>query len=650
MRSIYAFMAGINEYPEEIAAPLGGCVNDITEARRLLLERTGGAAEVRTALDGAATVAAVEEGIRTFLGAAGPGDTALFWYSGHGTRTEASGADLLIEATGWNQALLCADGPLLDKRLGALLDAVAARGVHMVAVLDCCYSGGGTREDREAGLTARFAPPPPGLRFTAGRDVVVPQGPARHVLLAASRLDQLSYEGQFGGQRHGAFTHALLDAVRVAGPDATYRQLLSAAAARVERRFGSGQRPVLYPQAPGGVADLPFLGGAVADTAGELLLRHGAEGWEVDCGTSHGLRDGDGAEGTEFDVVGAYDAERGPVLRARRVHADRTLVDPVGWVPDTGRVYPVALSAVASAPATVGVEGAGEGWPGAAERLRAAVASYGPGGGPAPLLRIVDGPDEAGEPHFRVVLDGGRARVLGRDGTAFVAPLPCGTDADARRVVRCLTHLARWHQLRDLASRPSVLDNLVQVEIVPWDAPDGPPLMPDGSGEIVCRYAPEDAAGPREPWVSIRLRNRSPQRKLWCVLLDLTDGYAADSALFPGHFIGPGRTGYALDGDPVELSLPVGRPAVPGAQVRDWLKLIVAEGELNTAPFQLKAWDAAGAGSRTDGAAARDPGATGVLPFTAPQRPAGPRDTRRVTGGAPGRWATRTIVLRTLVP
>ncbi|MGW3649504.1 caspase family protein [Streptomyces sp. NPDC000878] len=676
MGSIHTFMAGINDYPPDIATPLRGCLNDIAEAHRLVTSRTGGGARVRTALNGAATVAAVEDGIRTFLGAAGPGDTALFWFSGHGTRQLASGSDLLIEATGWNQALVCADGPLPDKRLGALLAEVAARGADVVAVIDCCYSGGADRESQLAGATARFAPPRPGWRQPAtGREVAVPQGPPRHLLLAASRLDQLSYEDHFGGRRHGAFTYALLGAARAAGPDATYRELLAAADARVQRT-GIQQRPVLSPETPGGPADLPFLGevtrGAAPGATGEHLLRFAADGWEVDCGTGHGLRDGAGAEGTEFGVVGGRaegagvgivgDRAEGTgigivgdraeatarLVRARLVHTDRTLVDPLGWSPDPERVYPVTPTALATPPATLTVD-EDPARPGAAALLRATVASYGPGGGPAPLVRVVNSPEEYGDPHFRLVVRGDTVRVLGRDGTEFVAPLPFrgGTTGDPRRIVDCLSHLTRWFRLRDLTSRPSLLDNLVQVEVVPWGDIDGPALVPDGSGEIVRSYAPEGAPGPREPWVTIRLRNRSPQRTLWCVLLDLTDRYASDPVLFPGHFIGPGHTGYALDGDPVQLSLPAERAVVPGAESRDWLKLIVAEGELSTTPFQLRPWDPyEEAGARESGA-----GADGVLRFDGPQTSYGRRELGPVAGGGgPGRWATRTIALRTVVP
>ncbi|MEU9988526.1 caspase family protein [Streptomyces sp. NPDC048045] len=598
MSSIKALLVGIDDYPASVASTLGGCVNDIAEAHRLLTESAGERADIAVLMNGEATVDAVTDAVLGHLGSAGPGDTALLWFSGHGTQEAAAGADLLIEATGMNQALVCVDGPLPDKRLGALLDRVAAGGAQVTAVLDCCHSGGATRE---AELTERYAPPRPGWDL-AGQETRGPGGPPRHVLLAASRLDEPSYEGWFEGHKHGAFTHALLGAVRAAGPGATCRELLAGAAARVQRA-GSTQHPVLFPDAPGGPADRPLLGGAV-QPASPHLLRYGADGWEVDCGAVHGLREGAAqAQDTRFAAL-----DEGPgrgVVRAVEVSAARTLVTPVDWEPEPERVYPVALSQVALPAASVTVEGSAQDEEWLAGELGA-------------LVRLVEGPEDAHGLHFRVRVQDGRARLLRRDGTEFTAPLPFRGPGDAGRVADCLGHLARWHQLRDLAPRPSLLDGLVELEIVPWGSDE--PLRPDASGELVCPYLP-GPAGPRPPWVSIRLHNRSPDRTLWCVLLDLTDAYACDPVLYPGHFIGPGHTGHALDGDPVQLSLPASRAAVPGAETRDWLKLIVADRELNTVPFQLPPWDTATGG--------------------------------RVLGpvlGAAGRWTAVTVPLRTLVP
>ncbi|MFE1441812.1 caspase family protein [Streptomyces sp. NPDC058739] len=699
MGTVYTLFVGIDAYPLPHRS-LRGAVNDV-EAAAGLLGRLGEATfEPRFLRNEEATTDAVVDAVRDHLGAAGPGDTALFWFSGHGTDYAAAlPAHHRVEATGRYQALVCADSPLqggrplTDKELGALLETVAARGAHVAAVLDCCFSGGGTR--LPAGLTARYEPPaawwgvPPD-----GRGSVAAAGApaARHVLLAAGRLDELSYERDFDGVPHGVFTHALLTALRAAGPDATYRELLAAAHCLVQTERAD-QHPVLFPPQPGGIADQPFLGGAVARSRGPHLLRNGPRGWEVDCGRVHGLR-GDGPDGAEFTVTSTgSESATAPVaptgaapvmapvtvpgaapvtapvvppgaapriLRARSVLSDRTEVAPVGWVPDRRRVYPVALSALALPPTHVRVEtpDGSEAARRAAGSVREAIASAGPDGRPSPLLRLVDEAGSGAGLLLRVVVSaepgpepgpGLAARLLRRDGSAAVARLPLGGPRDARRVVACLHHLTRWHQLLTLDNPVSPLADLVRVEIRPWtyDGPwssDGPsPLLPDGGGEIVCSYGRTPSGLPQEPWLSVRLHNRSATRKLWCVLLNLTDDYAGHTGLYPGHFVGPGRTGFALDDRPVALTVPAHR-ARPGAQVRDWLKLVVAEGELNTGPFHLPPWDPENDDDRLSPLAEDD----GMLRLTPPGQ--GDRHMGEAPASGPGQWATRTIPLRTVIP
>ncbi|NEA14096.1 caspase family protein, partial [Streptomyces halstedii] len=124
------------------------------------------------------------------------------------------------------------------------------------------------------------------------------------LLLAASRADQQAHETYFGGRRYGVFTRAVLDAVREAPVGVSYREVLSAADARVQCA-GGRQQPVLFPPGPGGTADRPFLADGAARTAVAHLLRHGAAGWEIDCGAGHGLREDapGGAAAAEFAVV-----------------------------------------------------------------------------------------------------------------------------------------------------------------------------------------------------------------------------------------------------------------------------------------------------------------------------------------------------------
>ncbi|MCL7380917.1 caspase family protein [Streptomyces sp. 35G-GA-8] len=650
MGTVFILLVGINDYaalrppadppgPSGAPASLGGCVNDIRAARGWLEGRLGGPPpRILELTDGEATVAAVTDALRSHLGQAGPGDTALFWYAGHGTRFAATErAHLYIEPTGYCQALVCADGILIDKDLGALLDGVASAGAHTVAVLDSCFSGGATRLGED--LVRRSLPHDPswpaygdlGPRAAGpranrprARDVPAPAEAARHVLLAACRVNQASYEDGHGTDRHGLFTRALLGALRDMGPGATYRQVLAAAGSRV-RSATEHQNPVLSPAEPGGIADRVVLGGAADRTLSPHLLLRGPDGWQVDCGSTHGLSSGPDAarggrdtdfSGTEFSVV---DADReGDVVRVRAVEPLRALVTPVGWTPDPVRVYPVAVSALALPPTTVVVDGGDR-------ALLDAIDA-------APLLRLADGgPGPRSGQVFKVVVrDDGRARVLRRDGTEATAPLP------VHRVPDCLVHLTRWHQLRDLANPASSLASLVDVDVSVWN---GERILPDGHGEIRCAY--DDGRG---PLLSVRIHNRSHDRTLWCVLLDLTDSYASHSALFPGDFIGPGRTGYAFGNAPVHLSLPESRKAEPGAYVRDWLKLIVAEGEFSTVPFRLGPWSADAP------PVARDIGEDHVLRLTRP--PHAGRDAGPGPGGgrAPGQWYALTVPVRTVVP
>ncbi|MFJ9741635.1 caspase family protein [Streptomyces sp. NPDC101166] len=654
--AVHALLVGINAYPGGRCPPLEGCLNDVETAEEALLRRTGRRLELRRLLDGDATVTAVESAVRDHLGRAGPGDTALFWFSGHGTEKPATErVHLDVEATGRWQALVCVDGLLVDKRLGALLDEVAARGVHTVAVLDCCYAGGATRGRH---LTPRFASPDPAWFAAAARDARVPARPARHVLLAATRLDQPSYEGRFGGRAHGLFTYALLGALRAAGPEATYRELLAATRSRLQVSCAY-QHPTLAPSEPGGAADHPFLDGAGARDPSPFLLREDRrDGWQVDCGAGHGLPF---EPGTEFRVTSpnaapGRPAERtkaagrvttpeptGHVVRAVAVGSERTLVTPAGWEPEPSRVYPVALSALAVPPASVALSAPGD--RAAARALRRALAEAGPGRGPSPLLRLVERPQEqAGDLLFRVEAREGRAHVLRRDGSPFVHPLPLARPEDADRVAACLVHLTRWHQLRDLEAPPGPVTGHVRLEITPWGGDT--PLAADEHGEIVCRYD-LGPGGPVPPQVSVRLRHTAPEgRRLWCLLLDLTDSFASHTSLFDdGRFVGPGRTGYALDNRPVQLSLPPHRPPRPGAFALDWLKLIVCEGELNTVPFHLDRWNPRAPLSSRDSVLRHADGALRLDPPERSARDAGPAQT-----GGPGQWATQTVRVRTVVP
>ncbi|WP_405649610.1 caspase family protein [Streptomyces sp. NBC_00019] len=615
MRTVYALFVGIDDYPG--GRRLRGCVNDARDAESWLRQQSGTLAPVvRTLHDGQASRAAVLAGVRQHLGQGGPEDTALFWFSGHGSEYRT---DDPREATGHAQALVCHDSlgptgqPLLqDSELGALLDEIAARGTHVVAILDCCHAGGATRDSGFAppGATSRGVDWQPWWQVTAApREGGGESGPdrARHVLLAACRPHERAHENLIDGRMRGYFSHALLGALDRLGSGAPYGAVHTLAEERVRTRT-----PFQHPELRG-PEDGGFLSGAAVAT-GPFLLRHTAHGWEVNCGQAHGLR----AAGAEFTLLDGPASRKAVV---RQVHPESCLVEPEGWQPgetDRHLAHPVTPSAVAFTPAAVTLAGD----PGAMQLLSAAMAHV-------PVL--AHGGD--GLP-LRVDAAGGWARVSGGAGHP-VPELPLRSRADADRVVDCLAHLARWHHILDLHNPDPWLSSLVRVTVEETSVGR---VTHCADGEIVCGYT---LTG-REPQVMVRIHNQS-HRRLWCVLLDLTDRHACSPHLYEGDFVGPGRAGLARRGEPVWLRLPPGRALVRGAFARDWLKVIVTENELNLAPFRLPAWppETPEEGER----AHREPAVDGLLRLTTPSH-------RRDAGGPAhdvGRWGTAQVVVRTEV-
>jgi hypothetical protein len=555
--TVFALLAGIDAYAADSVTDLRGCRNDVIAAAAFLRTRSS-AARILRLHDADATRAAVIDGLHRHLGQAGPGDTALFWFSGHGSQVRVPPGLAHLETGPMMQTLVCADSrtpgvpDLLDKELSLLLDEIAGRGAHVAVVLDSCHSEGASRR------TVRVRSVRPSLRAADRPPVLLPElggrpyaevgrSDVRHVALAAARRTQLAQEMELDGEQRGVFSWALLRALGRLGGSATYRRLLVAARVDVEAR-AAAQIPQLGPEVPG-LADQPFLGGAITSPAA-MLLRHGLNGWELDAGACHGLPAGEG----ELRVAVAGDAGAGEA-RVTRVLTERSLVDPLGWKPDPERQYPVVFSRVP--PPATGVAGV------PAEEIRGSA-----------FVRPA-GPDE--EPELRVV---GGARIESPEG---VVPAGPGT------VVQRLEHVARWRQIRALENPRSGLAGAVTLEILPGD-PGAEPVAPEG-GAI-------HLASDR---IFIRLYNRT-ERPLYCVLLNLTSRYRVHAGLFPGAFVDGRSTGWALDRKPVPITGPPAEPSGRGwwrrapkvEPLRDWLKLLVAEEQFGSAPFELPGIDTAG--------------------------------------------------------
>jgi hypothetical protein len=607
--ALYALLVGIDAYVAPVLR-LTGARNDIEAAAAFLAGNVPPDAYFPLCLlDADATRAGVVDGFRHHLGRAGAGDSAVFWFCGHGSQAPPPDevAHLArLEPGGMLQTVLCVDSrhgdtaDLYDKELATLIAEVAAGGAHVVTVMDCCHADSSTRDGAadgdvgagpgEGSLPARWQPAlttPPSVTALLARWTPSVGIGRDHVELAACQSHQKAYETWTPGGHRGLFSAVLLEQLGVLGPGASYRELMTAVRCEVENTAAS-QRPVLQPIGDP-LVDQPFLGGQAVPARSGMTMRrlHGV--WEVDAGACHGL---DAGLPDDPLLLGVQGSEPPREVRVLRVLADRCLVEPVGWLPDPGRLYPMVTTSVPLPPVRVALGGGASGPSDEAEAVAlvaAALAVAAPGGRPSPHVRLVHPP---AEPELRVrVPRPGQVLITGADGTPLVPEAECRTAADAARAVTDLEHIARWRRVKALANPSSALTRAVTVEVVQAragasaDLGDGPALRPGSDGAVRLDYRRAQGTW-SAPDVFVRLRNTT-DRWLYVVLLDLTDRFRITPVLFPGHWLAPAHTALAGGGRPIGFELPPGRPVVPGATGTDWLKVLTAEAPLNAAAFEL---------------------------------------------------------------
>lgn len=175
-----ALLVGINDYPDP-EYQLNGCVNDVFRISEVLQEMGFDPSEIKVVLNERATSQNLRYMMDWLLSDAKDGDTRFFFYSGHGAQIPSAGIegddeDHLIECLvtydfNWEVANAYTDKEFLKSY------SKLSYGVDFITVLDCCHSGGMTRD---AGCKARGLNPPDDIRhrtikWDAGRQMWIPR-------------------------------------------------------------------------------------------------------------------------------------------------------------------------------------------------------------------------------------------------------------------------------------------------------------------------------------------------------------------------------------------------------------------------------------------------------------------------------------------
>jgi replicative superfamily II helicase len=195
-----------------------------------------------TLCDEEATVAAVREAIARTLGNAGPDDTVIFSFSGHGTPDHR----LVLHDT--HRAALHETTIPMTEIANAFRTSKAGA---IICVIDCCFSGGAPARV----LDDAPVPRDPGDAYA---DIV---GTGR-VLLAASHTNEVAYEHPTA--RHGLLTKAIIEILCESGEALGIGELLDRILDRVRAdagKIGVTQTPYLVNKIEGGMKLPAFIRG-----------------------------------------------------------------------------------------------------------------------------------------------------------------------------------------------------------------------------------------------------------------------------------------------------------------------------------------------------------------------------------------------------
>lgn len=302
---------------------------------------------------GVVTAAPLRDAILAAMEAAAaasdPGDTVVFYFSGHGSQApdmsgdEGGGYDEILlpaDAAGWKGATASVENAILDDELQAWAQGLLSRGVALVGLVDACHSATGFRAIGGAGVARVIDPEALGIP-----DDVVPVAGAKaaplrgdFVFLYSSQSDQRSFEYPLGDgiTWHGEFTLRLAEVLRTA-PEASWAQVL---AATTDAMVQGPARQM--PEGEGTLLEAQVFGTGAAEA------RVRVDGAVLKAGLLQGL-----AEGSEVAVFAeASGGAALAVLRVSGVTAREALLE--GAVPD-GAIWAEVVSLAPPVPLRLAV-------------------------------------------------------------------------------------------------------------------------------------------------------------------------------------------------------------------------------------------------------------------------------------------------------
>src|ERR1051326_3978149 len=237
-----ASFIGIDKHQDPQIRDLTGAARDAKAIWALFCD-TIPEIEAKLLVDDNATTAAIREVFEESLGGAGPDDTVILSFAGHGPHdhrivTHNTAIDALVDTAISMEEI--ANRFKLSKAKSILL------------ILDCCFSGGAPARVLEDTPISRD----PGFPL---RDL----GGKGRILISAANRNEVAYESP--ASRHGLLTEALLDAFQTSENTLNLASMMDHVMARVRAaagKMGVEQTPVMFGYIEGGMTIPSLIPGA----------------------------------------------------------------------------------------------------------------------------------------------------------------------------------------------------------------------------------------------------------------------------------------------------------------------------------------------------------------------------------------------------
>ena len=481
-----ALLVGIDAYSRLGKSwQLRGGVNDVRAMAEYLKRDLGfQEEEIVLLLDGEATRQGILDALEALADHARQDELVVIHYSGHGSRvrtSESRGGDA------WEETIVPCDSgrgehqsrDVTSTEIRRLLLRLTAKTQQLTLIFDCCHSGTLTRDPFAA--RGRWVPPATEARSGGRGDdgsppAYVPYGRS-YTLIAACRRNEAAREYVPESEpavERGVLTHFLLEELRRAPAEATWRDVMEKVEVAIVARF-RGQHPQLV-----GSPDRVLFG---LDERRPMryvrVLRHQERRRRMvlDAGFIHGVACGSGW--TVYPPGTRHEDEALPlgelrVLSVRATTAEAELLgEKLADVPSGARAV---LTSPGDEAAQLRLELTAdtglEKWAG---RLASAVKSH-------PLLALCDSPAGA---YARVYLLSSRTEVaaenpvpflgtftephyavVGTDGDLLMPARPIADSGTIYTLVRNLARQARWLHALDLRNPQGSLAGAVDFGVL----------------------------------------------------------------------------------------------------------------------------------------------------------------------------------------